>query len=87
MLSVCRYLSAQIKGTTDADQQPAVCECSTDTNTHVSPLTYDSVGQAEEVVRRDGRSVIPHLINKVKRDGLKAAVAGLQVDVVVLMRF
>ena len=49
--------------------------------------TYDSVRQAGEVVRRDGWSVLPHLVNQVIRDGLEAAIARVQIDVVVLLRF
>lgn len=37
-------------------------------------LTYDSVGQAREVIRRDGRSFRPHLVDQVSGDGLEAAV-------------
>lgn len=63
------------------------CVCSTDTNTHVWKPTYDSVGQAGEVIRRDVWSVLPHSVDQVIRNGHEGAVARLQTDVVVLLSF
>lgn len=65
----------------------AVCMCVVYTGTHKRKLTYDSVWQAGEGIRRDGRSILPHLVDQVGRDGLKAAIARLQIDVVVLLCF
>ncbi len=64
-----------------------VCVCVYSTDMHIKTLTYDSVGQAGEDVRRDGRSFLPHLVDQVSRDGFEAAIARLQIDVVVLLRF
>lgn len=47
--------------------------------------TYDSVGQDGEVVWRDVRSVLPHLVHQVTREGLQAATACLQIDAVALL--
>lgn len=49
--------------------------------------TYDSVRQAGEVVRRDRRSFLPHFVDQVLCDGLEAAIARVQIDVVVSLRF
>lgn len=57
------------------------------TDTHIRTPTYDSVRQTGEAVSRDGRSLLPHLVDQVSRDGLEAAIARLQIDVVVLLRF
>lgn len=49
--------------------------------------TYDCVRQDDEAVGSDGRSVLPHLVDQVNRDGLETAIAGAQIDVIVLVRF
>lgn len=49
--------------------------------------TYDCVIQDDEAVGSDGRSVLPHLVDQVNRDGLETTIAGAQIDVVVLVRF
>lgn len=48
--------------------------------------TYDTVRQADEALGRDGRSVLPHLVDQVVRDGLETAITGAQTHVVVLVR-
>lgn len=48
--------------------------------------TYDCVRQVDEAVGSDGRSVLPHLVDQVNRDGLETAITGAQIDVVVFVR-
>lgn len=50
-------------------------------------LTYDPVRQADEAFAREGRSARPHLVDQVNGDGRETAIAGAQIDVVVLVRF
>lgn len=54
---------------------------------HRAEPTYDSVGQAGEVVKKDGRSLLPHLVDQVNGDGLEGTIAGVQIEPVVLLRF
>lgn len=57
------------------------------TQIHVRRRTDDSVREAGEVVRWERRSVLPHLVDQVNGDGLEAAIARLQTDVVVFLCF
>lgn len=62
-------------------QMKTVCVCAC-----LRP-TYDPVRQADEAIGLDSRSILPHLVDQVNRDGLETVITGAQTDVKVLVRF